>query len=63
MRKSGLPADRPTEREGKDAAFIAAWLLPRLGFGVGGTILWEIIDAAIGAIVLLVVIRLIRGVV
>ena len=43
-------------------AFLAGWLLPRLGvsFVVGGPILTEIIYAMIGAIVLLVLIGLIR---
>jgi uncharacterized membrane protein YeaQ/YmgE (transglycosylase-associated protein family) len=41
-------------------AFIAGWLFPRLGFHLGVGIVSAIIDAAIGAIVLLLVIRLIR---
>ena len=45
-------------------AFLAGWLLPRLGvsFVVGGPILTEIVYAMIGAIVLLVLIGLIRRV-
>lgn len=42
-------------------AFIASWLFPRLGFQLGTGMIREIIDSAIGAILLLVVIKLIRG--
>lgn len=41
-------------------AFIAAWLLPRLGFYAGGDILRQIVAATIGAVVLLIFIGLIR---
>jgi uncharacterized membrane protein YeaQ/YmgE (transglycosylase-associated protein family) len=41
-------------------AFIAGWLFPRLGFHIGGGIAAEIIYAAIGAILLLLIVRLIR---
>lgn len=41
-------------------AFIAGLLLPRLGFGVGGGFFWAILHATIGAIILLVLIRIIR---
>jgi uncharacterized membrane protein YeaQ/YmgE (transglycosylase-associated protein family) len=41
-------------------AFIASWVFPRLGFHLGGGIVWEIIYSAIGAILLLLVVRLIR---
>jgi uncharacterized membrane protein YeaQ/YmgE (transglycosylase-associated protein family) len=43
-------------------AFIGGWLLPRLGIGtiVHNAILDSIIVAAIGAIILLLVLRLIR---
>lgn len=41
-------------------AFIASWLFPRLGVRLGSGLLREIIDATIGAILLLVVIRLVR---
>ena len=40
-------------------AFVAGWLLPGLGLGLTG-ILGSIIYAAIGAIILLIVIRLIK---
>ena len=41
-------------------AFIAGWLFPRLGFHIGGGLVAEIIYAAIGAILLLLIVRLIR---
>ncbi len=42
-------------------AFIGAWLLPQLGFGVGG-LLGAIVSATIGAIILLLLIGLVRKV-
>ncbi|HLY47478.1 MAG TPA: GlsB/YeaQ/YmgE family stress response membrane protein [Stellaceae bacterium] len=42
-------------------AFIGDWLLPRLGLHLGTGIVGAIFDATIGAIVLLLVVRLIRG--
>ncbi|HTO32788.1 MAG TPA: GlsB/YeaQ/YmgE family stress response membrane protein [Pararhizobium sp.] len=41
-------------------AFIAGALFPRLGFGVGGGILWAIIHATLGAVILLVLIRIVK---
>jgi len=41
-------------------AFIAGWLFPRLGFGVGGGFMWAILHATIGAVILLVLLRIIR---
>ena len=41
-------------------AFIAGWLFPRLGFSLATGIVGTILEAAIGAILLLLVIRLIR---
>lgn len=41
-------------------AFIAGWLLPQLGVPIGGDLLWEIVSATIGAVILLVIIRVIR---
>ena len=41
-------------------AFIAGWLFPKLGFHVGGGIGEQIVWAMLGAIVLLLAIRLIR---
>jgi uncharacterized membrane protein YeaQ/YmgE (transglycosylase-associated protein family) len=42
-------------------AFIGDWMLPRLGIQLGFGIFGAIINATIGAIVLLLVIRLVRG--
>jgi len=42
-------------------ALIGTWLLPQLGLRLGPGILPEIINATVGALLLLVVIRLIRG--
>ena len=42
-------------------AFVAAWLFPRLGFQLGTGIVAEILASALGAIILLVIVRLIRG--
>jgi uncharacterized membrane protein YeaQ/YmgE (transglycosylase-associated protein family) len=41
-------------------AFIAAWLFPKLGIMLGSGLIREIIDATIGAIILLVIVRLVR---
>ena len=41
-------------------AFIASWLFPRLGLSLGSGLVAAIISSAIGAIILLVVVRLIR---
>ena len=41
-------------------AFIAGALFPRLGFGVGGGVLWAIIHATLGAVILLVLIRVVK---
>jgi uncharacterized membrane protein YeaQ/YmgE (transglycosylase-associated protein family) len=41
-------------------AFIAHWLFPKLGIQLGSGILRSILDATIGAVILLLVIRLIR---
>jgi uncharacterized membrane protein YeaQ/YmgE (transglycosylase-associated protein family) len=40
-------------------AFIAGWLLPRIGIAIGGGIIAAIINAFIGAVILLIVLRLI----
>ena len=42
-------------------AFIGSWLLPQLGIHLGTGIISAIINATIGAILLLVVLRLVRG--
>lgn len=41
-------------------ALIAGFLFPRLGFGVGGGFLWAIVHATIGAVILLVLLRVIK---
>lgn len=41
-------------------ALIAGWLFPTLGFTLGGGILAAIIHATIGAVILLLIIRLVR---
>ncbi|MEW6634590.1 MAG: GlsB/YeaQ/YmgE family stress response membrane protein [Pseudomonadota bacterium] len=41
-------------------AFIAGWLFPRLGFAIGGGILASIIHATLGAIILLLVVRVLK---
>jgi uncharacterized membrane protein YeaQ/YmgE (transglycosylase-associated protein family) len=42
-------------------AFIASWLFPHLGIALGAGIVRSIIDATIGAVLLLVIVRLVRG--
>ena len=41
-------------------AFIAHWLFPKLGIQLGGGILRSILDATVGAVILLLIVRLIR---
>ncbi|RWA71382.1 GlsB/YeaQ/YmgE family stress response membrane protein [Mesorhizobium sp. M1C.F.Ca.ET.193.01.1.1] len=41
-------------------AFIAGWLFPRLGFAIGGGILASIIHATIGAVILLLVVKVLK---
>lgn len=42
-------------------AFIGSWLLPKLGIVLGTGVVSAIVNAALGAIALLVVIRLLTG--
>jgi uncharacterized membrane protein YeaQ/YmgE (transglycosylase-associated protein family) len=42
-------------------AFVGSWLLPRLGIHLGAGVISAIVNATIGAILLLLVVRLIRG--
>jgi uncharacterized membrane protein YeaQ/YmgE (transglycosylase-associated protein family) len=42
-------------------AFIGSWLLPQLGLHLGSGIFSAVINATIGAFLLLLVIRLVRG--
>ena len=41
-------------------AFIAGWLFPRIGFSMGGGILAAIVHATIGAIILLVLVKVLK---
>jgi uncharacterized membrane protein YeaQ/YmgE (transglycosylase-associated protein family) len=41
-------------------AFIAALVLPRIGLSVGGGLITSIVQATIGAVILLVLLRLVR---
>jgi uncharacterized membrane protein YeaQ/YmgE (transglycosylase-associated protein family) len=43
-------------------AFIGPWLLPRLGVHLGTSYVFAILSAAVGAVVLLLLVRLIRSV-
>jgi uncharacterized membrane protein YeaQ/YmgE (transglycosylase-associated protein family) len=42
-------------------AFIGGWLLPRLGIHLGVGIVSSIVNATIGTVVLLLLVRLVRG--
>jgi uncharacterized membrane protein YeaQ/YmgE (transglycosylase-associated protein family) len=42
-------------------AFVGNWLLPKLGIHLGAGLIAAIINATIGAVVLLLIIRLVRG--
>jgi uncharacterized membrane protein YeaQ/YmgE (transglycosylase-associated protein family) len=42
-------------------AFIGGWILPRVGIHLGTGIVSSIINATIGAVILLLLIRLVRG--
>jgi uncharacterized membrane protein YeaQ/YmgE (transglycosylase-associated protein family) len=46
---------------GVAGAFIGSWLLPQFGIRLGSGIGSSIIDATIGALILLLIIRLVRG--
>ncbi|WP_214473591.1 GlsB/YeaQ/YmgE family stress response membrane protein [Mesorhizobium sp. dw_380] len=41
-------------------AFIAGWLFPRIGFSIGGGVIASIVHATIGAIILLVLVRVLK---
>jgi uncharacterized membrane protein YeaQ/YmgE (transglycosylase-associated protein family) len=41
-------------------ALVGGWLLPRLGIYIGGGFIAAIINAAIGAIIVLLVVRLVK---
>ena len=42
-------------------AFIGSWLLPQLGIHLGTGLISAIINATIGAVLLLLIVRLVRG--
>ena len=39
---------------------VAGWLLPRIGLYIGGGFIAEVVNAAIGAVILLFVARLVK---
>jgi uncharacterized membrane protein YeaQ/YmgE (transglycosylase-associated protein family) len=43
-------------------AFVASWLLPQLGVSLGGSAFRDIVNATIGAVIVLVVLSLIKRV-
>jgi uncharacterized membrane protein YeaQ/YmgE (transglycosylase-associated protein family) len=42
-------------------AFLGSWLLPRLGIHLGAGMISAIINATLGAVLLLLIVRLLRG--
>ena len=42
-------------------AFIASWLMPRLHIALGTGLIREVINATLGAVVLLLIVRLVSG--
>ncbi len=46
---------------GVAGSFIGGWLLPQLGIHLGVGVIAAIIDATIGAVLLLLVLRVVRG--
>ena len=55
---SGLVGDLVV---GITGAFVASWVFPQLGIHLGSGIVSKIIDAAVGAVLLLTIIGLFRG--
>jgi len=41
-------------------AFLAGWLLPRVGFALGGGLIGAVVHATIGAVILLLVVRVLK---
>jgi uncharacterized membrane protein YeaQ/YmgE (transglycosylase-associated protein family) len=41
-------------------AFVASWLLPKLGVGLGSSALRDVLNATIGGVIVLVILGLIR---
>ena len=59
--QSPPPRDRLVRAApGTVGALIASWLLPRLGIYIGAGIVGQIIEAFIGAVILLIILRLLR---
>jgi uncharacterized membrane protein YeaQ/YmgE (transglycosylase-associated protein family) len=46
---------------GVAGAFVGGWLLPQLGIQLGSGTISAIIDATIGAVILLLIMRMVRG--
>lgn len=46
---------------GISGAFVGSWLLPKLGIHLGTGMISAIVNATIGAILLLLIVRLLRG--
>src|SRR5271170_2548975 len=46
---------------GVAGAFVGGWLLPQLGIHFGSSTISAIVDATIGAVILLLIMRLVRG--
>ena len=46
---------------GVAGAFVGGWLLPQLGIHLGSGTISAIIDATIGALILLLIMRMVRG--
>ena len=46
---------------GVSGAFVGGWLLPQLGIHLGSGTISAIIDATIGALILLLIMRMVRG--
>jgi len=42
-------------------AFLGSWLLPRLGIHLGAGMISAIVNATLGAVLLLLIVRLLRG--
>jgi len=42
-------------------AFIGNWLLPRLGIHLGVGVIWQVVNATIGAVLLLFILSLFHG--
>jgi uncharacterized membrane protein YeaQ/YmgE (transglycosylase-associated protein family) len=45
---------------GMSGALLASWLLPQLGVSLGGSAFRDIVNATIGAVIILVILSLIR---